>query len=338
MEGEMKNIPKVIVIVIVIVASLSYCHFVSARIPKGKWRLLSLAPIFYIFASLPLYLTSAIFISIITFFITWLASFKLLLFAFDKGPLSPIDYSTFKSLPTFIATAILAFKVKPKTDTPTPKKSKTILPLNLATEIPLALILIKLYDYKDHINPYIVSSAYISQVFLLGDILLSLSGLMAHAFFMVDLYRPFDEPYLSTSIQELWGRRWNLPFSNLVHHTIYKPVRPVLGRDWGILMGFLVSGLMHELALWYVTRGIPSWETTAFFVVQGVCVVVELRLKLVFGGWRLPWFVSRPLTLGLVVGTSFWLFIPPLIRNGADMKIIEEVRLVEEFVKKKIFM
>ncbi|KAK4484784.1 hypothetical protein RD792_007378 [Penstemon davidsonii] len=126
-----------------------------------------------------------------------------------------------------------------------------------------------------------------------------------------------------------------VPFSSLVHETIYKPVRPVLGRDWAIVMGFLVSGLMHELLLWYVTRVVPTWETTTCFFVQGVSVVVELRLKLV-SGWRLPWFVSGPLTLGFVVGMHFWLFLPPIIRNGGDLRVIEDFRFVEEFVKKKI--
>ncbi|KAL0362883.1 UNVERIFIED_CONTAM: Cell division protein FtsZ1, chloroplastic [Sesamum calycinum] len=293
MEGEIKNLSRVWLAVI---ASLSYCHFVSARLPKGKWRLISLLPIFYVFAILPLYTTSAFLTAVTAFFITWLASFKLLLFAFDQGP---ICSNPPKSLPVFVAVAALPFKIKPKNDAPAPRKSKK-LPLYLATEIPICR----------------------------ANLDIALLGLA--------LEPPSDEPYLATSLREFWGRRWNLTVNSLLRQTVYKPVRSsaaaVVGKDWAalsaVLAAFLVSGLMHELLFWYVSRASPSWEMTMFFVVQGVCVVVEFGLQVALAEkkWRLPWFVSRPLSVGFVVATSFWLFFPPLMRNGSDVRVIEEFR------------
>ncbi|XP_011095804.1 probable long-chain-alcohol O-fatty-acyltransferase 5 [Sesamum indicum] len=340
MEGEIKNLSRVWLAVI---ASLSYCHFVSARLPKGKWRLISLLPIFYVFAILPLYTTSAFLTAITAFFITWLASFKLLLFAFDQGPL----YSNPpKSLPVFAAVAALPFKIKPKNDAPGPRKSKK-LPLYLATEIPISTVLISiLYDYKEYIHTHIVLIAYCCLVFLLIEILVELSSLLVQALLGLELETPSDEPYLATSLREFWGRRWNLTVNNILRQTVYKPIRSsaaaVVGRDWAalpaVLAAFLVSGLMHELLFWYVTRASPSWEMTMFFVIQGVCVVVEfgLHVALAEKKWRLPWYVSRTLTVGFVVGTSFWLFFPPLMRNGADVRVIEEFRYIGVIVKEKV--
>ncbi|KAL0353692.1 UNVERIFIED_CONTAM: putative long-chain-alcohol O-fatty-acyltransferase 4 [Sesamum angustifolium] len=340
MEGEIKNLSRVWLAVI---ASLSYCHFVSARLPKGKWRLISLLPIFYVFAILPLYTTSAFLTAVTAFFITWLASFKLLLFAFDQGP---IYSNPPKSLPVFVAVAALPFKIKPKNDAPAPRKSKK-LPLYLATEIPISAVLISiLYDYKDYIHTHIVLIAYCCLVFLLIEILVELSSLLVQALLGLELEPPSDEPYLATSLREFWGRRWNLTVNSLLRQTVYKPVRSsaaaVVGKDWAalsaVLAAFLVSGLMHELLFWYVSRASPSWEMTMFFVVQGVCVVVEFGLQVALAEkkWRLPWFVSRSLTVGFVVATSFWLFFPPLMRNGADVRVIAEFRYVGEVVKEKV--
>ncbi|KAJ6429979.1 hypothetical protein OIU84_021400 [Salix udensis] len=70
----------------------------------------------------------------------------------------------------------------------------------------------------------------------------------------MELEPPSNEPYLSTSLQDFWGRRWNLMVTNLLRHTVYKPVRSSLGSllgQWAplpaVAASFLVSGLMHEL-------------------------------------------------------------------------------------------
>ena len=133
--------------------------------------------------------------------------------------------------------------------------------------------------------------------------------------------------------------------TNLLRHTVYKPVKSaaetVLSERWSplpaVLATFLVSGLMHELMFYYVNGVRPSWEVTSFFVLHGVCMVVEVGVKSVFSGrWRLPWAASVPLTVGFVVATSFWLFFPPLIRAGADTRVMEEVKFLFEPVREKI--
>ncbi|KAL3632701.1 hypothetical protein CASFOL_025685 [Castilleja foliolosa] len=339
MEGEIMNLGRVWSTVI---ACLCYCHFVSSSLPKGKQRLISLLPIFFIFTILPLYTTSAFFTSVTAFFITWLANFKLLLFAFDHGPFTSQPSI---SLPVFIITVALPFKIKPANALKKPKK----LPLYLATEIPIAVLLVSvMYGYKGKIHPHIVKVVYCFLVFLVVDILVESSSSLVRTLFGLELEPPSDEPYLSTSLREFWGRRWNLTVNGILRETVHKPVRSaceaVMGGDWAAMPAmvatFLVSGLMHELLFWYIIRASPSWEMTMFFVVHGVCVVMELGLKVVLGRNEkrdgLPWFVSGPLTVGFVVATSFWLFFPPLMRNGVDVRVIEEFGYVGEVVKGKI--
>ncbi|PSR85275.1 Long-chain-alcohol O-fatty-acyltransferase [Actinidia chinensis var. chinensis] len=346
MEGEIKNLIKVW---LSITASLCYCYFISSRIPKGKYRLLSLLPIFSFFTFLPLQLTFAFPAAVVATFITWIATFKLLLFAFDRGPLSP---NPPKSLALFITIACLPIRSKQIQNNPSPKSPKSTkpkkLPLNLGTEIVIfALLIGVLSEYREIMHDKIVLVVYCVLVFLLVEVLFSFSNGVVQALVGLELEPPSDEPYLSTSLQDFWGKRWNLTVTNTLRHTVFEPVRAatvaVVGHTWapllGVLASFVVSGLMHELLFFYVTRVSPSWEMTGFFVVHGVCVVAEMGVKrAVSGKLRLPWAVSWPLTVGFVVATSFWLFFPPLRRNGADVRVIEEFKMFVNFMKSNLIL
>ncbi|KAK7276898.1 hypothetical protein RIF29_18046 [Crotalaria pallida] len=121
--------------------------------------------------------------------------------------------------------------------------------------------------------------------------------------------------------------------TNLLRHTIYIPVKTVsksmLGPQWaslfGVMASFLISGLMHELLFYYITRVTPTWEVTCFFVIHGLCVVVEYGLMKGLGPMlSLHWAVAGPITTAFLMSTSTWLFFPPLLLNGADERLINE--------------
>ncbi|KAE8783096.1 putative long-chain-alcohol O-fatty-acyltransferase 4 [Hordeum vulgare] len=57
----------------------------------------------------------------------------------------------------------------------------------------------------------------------------------------------FDRPYLSASLWDFWGRRWNLSVPVVLRSGVYRPVRARLGPAAGVLAAFVVSGLVHEL-------------------------------------------------------------------------------------------
>ncbi|GFY84361.1 DNA topoisomerase 1 beta [Actinidia rufa] len=209
MEGEIKNLIKVW---LSITASLCYCYFISSRIPKGKYRLLSLLPIFSLFTHLPLQLTFAFPTAVVATFITWIATFKLLLFAFDRGPLSP---NPPKSLALFITIACLPIRSKQIQNNPSPESPKSTKPkklhLNLGSEIVIFAFLIGvLNEYREIMHDKIVLVVYCVLVFLLVEVLFSFSNGVVQALVGLELEPPSDEPYLSTSLQDFWGKRWNL--------------------------------------------------------------------------------------------------------------------------------
>ncbi|XP_015081593.1 probable long-chain-alcohol O-fatty-acyltransferase 5 [Solanum pennellii] len=327
-----------------VIPSLCYCYFISAKIPKGIPRLISLLPIFYLFTILPLYFSSAFLTAITTFSITWLAIFKLVLFAFDQGPLiHNASNQKIISLPVFISIAALPLRT---TFTPNPNRKN---PMSSALQLVIFAVLMEIVlHHKSEIHPKLVLIFYSVMIFLMIDILISLSSLIVKNFLCLDIEieSPSDEPYFSTSLQDFWGRRWNLTVTHTLRFTVYNPVRLVLlnviGRKWAqhsaSLATFLVSGLMHELIFYYVNNGArPSGEITGFFMLHGLCLMVEIEVKKALKDTlRLPGLVSGPLAVGFVVVTALRLFFPPIIRNGVDESILEEVGFCFDFLKDKM--
>ncbi|CAN7122231.1 unnamed protein product [Brassica rapa subsp. narinosa] len=81
-----------------------------------------------------------------------------------------------------------------------------------------------------------------------------------------DLELPFNEPYFATSLQDFWGRRWNLMVPSILRPVIFVLVgRITEGKmisDQALFLGvfatFIVSGAVHELLFFYFTRDRPT--------------------------------------------------------------------------------
>lgn len=355
MEGEMRNF---IAVWITVLASLCYCHTMSKFIPKGTTRLFTILPIIFLFLYLPLHLRTIHLGSPTAFFIAWLANFKLLLFAFGKGPLSsnpPL------SLPHFLLFSCLPIKVQHNQAPPNPPQPQKTQnqkypspqtpqnshksPLNYATKTTLLAIIFQAYGYKEFIHPKIMMVLYGFHIYLSLELLLVVVAAGARAAAHLELEPQFDEPYLATSLQDFWGKRWNLMVSSIMRPTVYNPVRSIsaraIGRRWApipaIIATFFVSGLMHELIFYYAGRLRPTLEVTCFFLIHGVCLAAEMVAKEAINGkFKLPRVIAGPAVMGFVVVTGLWLFLPPVLRFEADVMAKREMVAYVEFAKEVI--
>ncbi|KAK9267930.1 hypothetical protein L1049_010367 [Liquidambar formosana] len=361
MEGEISNFIKVWLTVFV---SLSYCYTVGKITPKGFTRFLAILPIVCLFLVLPLYLNTIHLGGTTAFFIAWLANFKLLLFVFGKGPLSS---DPFISLGRFIAVGCLPIKIQqnppPNSEEkrlsngngnpslnggnkgdPSPKTTKKASksPLNSMAKCLVLALLARAYTYSEYLNPTVLSILYALHIYICLEFILALVAALARTLLGFELEPQFDEPYLSTSLQDFWGRRWNIMVSSILRPTVYEPVLHVstriMGRKWApvpaVLGTFVVSALMHELIFFYLGRVRPTGEVSWFFILHGGCLTVEIILKKLFNGrFRLPTLVSRPLAVGFVLLTGLWMFIPQLLRCNGDVRAFEEYAAMGAFVK-----
>ncbi|XP_057960731.1 acyl-CoA--sterol O-acyltransferase 1-like [Malania oleifera] len=360
MEGsEVKNFAMVWTAVW---ASLSYCYFLGKIVQKGALRFMSILPVVCLFLLLPLNLTSIHLGGITAFFVAWLANFKLLLFAFGRGPLASTDPPL--SLSRFAAVACLPIKIrrdptsqsaqkhqieidqsqKPNPYPQIPKKSHKWI-LNYGTKGLLLGLLLRLYDYSDQFHPKLLLFLYCFHVYFCLELILVLVATLARTTLGMELEPQFREPYLSSSLQDFWGRRWNIMVSSILRPTVYEPVRAgstrIVGRKWASLPAvfstFVVSALMHELIFFYLGRVPPTWEITWFFLLHGACLVAEIVAKKSFArGWRLPRLVTGLLTVGFVMVTGFWLFFPQLLRCRGDVRALEEYAAVAEFARSSL--
>ncbi|KAF2285697.1 hypothetical protein GH714_007251 [Hevea brasiliensis] len=174
-------------------------------------------------------------------------------------------------------------------------------------------------------------------MYLQLELVLAISATPARALFGFELEPQFNEPYLATSLQDFWGRRWNLMVTSILRPTVYYPTRQfskrLFGPAWSslpaVIATFVVSGWMHEVIYFYITRVSPTWEVTWFFVLHGICVAIEVALKkAVKDRWPLHRAISGPLVVVFAGVTAVWLFFPQLIRNRVDEQVIWECSIL----------
>ncbi|CAI9088305.1 OLC1v1022605C1 [Oldenlandia corymbosa var. corymbosa] len=217
-------------------------------------------------------------------------------------------------------------------------KIKSIFTASVIFAIKAALLIpiVSIYSNRQQLNQPIVLALYCCHLYIGVELILAATAAPVRLILGLEMETQFNEPYLATSLQDFWGRRWNLMVTSILRPTVYNPVRdifaPFLGKDLslgaGIMSTFLVSGLMHEIIYYYLSRASPTWEVTWFFVLHGFCVAAEIVVKKALKkkkvSWRLHRVVSRPLTIGFVGVTGAWLFFPQIVRNGLDLKVINE--------------
>ena len=120
-------------------------------------------------------------------------------------------------------------------------------------------------------------------------------------------------PIFATSVSDFWGQRWNTAFRDLTHRFLFRPLTARFGARIALLVGFLFSGIVHDLVISLPARG-GYGGPTVFFLLQAGAIFIERsplgkRLGLARGvrGWAFAILV--------LVGPMFLLFHPPFVRN-----------------------
>ncbi|KAF8095261.1 hypothetical protein N665_0338s0016 [Sinapis alba] len=316
------------------IVSVSYCYYLSPKIKPGVFRLLSVLPLCALLFVLPLFLSSSLLILTTTTCLTLHANFKLVLFAFDTGPLFPLP----PNLSHFLC--FTCFPIHPKQNL----KSQYHFPKVLyAVKVVIFGVVLHIYSYRYYLPQIMLLGLYPLHIYLALELLLTLLKFVVTITFGCEPEPAFNEPYLATSLQDFWSRRWNLSVSAILRWSVYDPVRRLCKHsEWSVIIGvlasFLVSGLSHELLFVRVNREAPTGRVTWFFVFHGVCLVAEGAVKKMARarGWLVKPVVSRLLTVAFIVVTSGWLLFPLFKRNGMMDTFATESLLLGDFVKHQL--
>jgi hypothetical protein len=129
----------------------------------------------------------------------------------------------------------------------------------------------------------------------------------------VDAAPLMNWPVLATSLSDFWGRRWNAAFRDLTHPFLFRPLLPRCEAVGALFAVFVLSGLIHELAITLPARG-GFGGPTCYFLLQACGLMVERsttgKALGLAHGWR-GWLFSMLL---LVLPLSL-LFPPVFVRE-----------------------
>jgi alginate O-acetyltransferase complex protein AlgI len=127
-----------------------------------------------------------------------------------------------------------------------------------------------------------------------------------HALALVWGVKPImDAPLLARSVNDFWSRRWNTAFPQLAGPLWFEPLKKWFSPAVATTGVFLMSGLLHELAISFPARG-GYGLPTAYFLMQGAGVLIERKAV------RLN---RRPWAWLVVAGPVVILFHPLFLQN-----------------------
>lgn len=299
---------RVLLLLAYCVASVPWVRIIAATWSPGPMSFLGVLPVLVINTVAPLTFRSPseiLSVFVVSFVLTWLSSFKVLALCLNRGPLAQHRNDRFVPFALYMLLPLLP------EDPPVTDKA-------MSEDGEVAAELLDRWHWRSHAAVFIAKTALLAVVartlscFDLPDAprdllyafgLYALLGLVmdgpasvGSALFGVRLATHFDRPWLSRSLGDFWGRRWNrvaaaslksLVFDPLSEGRLIKdpstsrktkPGAKGAGRMLRILLGvqltFTLSGLIHASVMWYFI-GQFGWKWMAFFCLQGPLVVFE---------------------------------------------------------------
>ena len=118
-----------------------------------------------------------------------------------------------------------------------------------------------------------------------------------------------DRPYLSRTLAEFWGRRWNREVGRWLYRWCFRPLTRRGHPFLGVTAAFFWSGVIHAVP----TLAVAGWRAArcmqAFFMVQGALVVMER----VLGVPRWPAWGGHAWVIGVFVVTAPMFVEPGLL-------------------------
>jgi alginate O-acetyltransferase complex protein AlgI len=129
----------------------------------------------------------------------------------------------------------------------------------------------------------------------------------------VDVSELFRAPYKAKSLKEFWGKRWNVAFSEMTALIAYRPLKEKIGIQNAVIASFLLSGILHEIAISFPVRsgyGLPM----LYFAIHAIAMQIEAKSNFIQKVIRHPVY-SHVWVMSLLILPMPLLFHAEFIRN-----------------------
>ncbi|CAD7697985.1 unnamed protein product [Ostreobium quekettii] len=306
-----------------------------------------LAPVLIANAAVPLMFEpdkEVLSIAVLSFIFSWLANAKMVAFYLGRGPLARhldsgfLPFAAFLLLPLLPKDTAHGEGLRDKEATARRVSSKHAT-LALGKAVLLMAVCLALANVDMPHVPRDLLYA-LGMYGLLGVIMDGTCSLTC--MFGLELAPHFDKPWLSTSVAEFWGRRWNLVAADSLRALAFDPLREgrlfrvspkpaqprsasshLLATMVGVLLTFALSGLFHGATFWHLTRTF-GWRWLAFFCLQGPLVIIERFI--VRRLWpKMPQIVAILYAIAALELGGRYLFIAPAEDMGLDRKVVKAI-------------
>ncbi|CAG9461716.1 unnamed protein product [Pedinophyceae sp. YPF-701] len=331
---------------------------VARRLPAGLVRFAAVLPCVVAFTLVTGCMNHrpAIVVMSAGFLWLWLANFKVLALALDRGPLA-IRSLTFLQFvfSTVLPVHPLMLKRAKVSSHEGPVSLLWIL-ISITTKLPALWAFVHMLQFYD--LPWLAQDVlWALCLYLFLGPLLDIPGSVALGLLNLECESHMKNPFRTTSFTNYW-QRWNLVAGSSLRHLIYDPLvegrlvrhrPPEIGvrnsaglaahlhargasgevrRAAGMVAAFLASAGIHELIIWLGTRSFSyQYRWFWFFAIQGPIVIAERCVASLWaraGLKPLPEAVMAPaaLTALFLVGSA--LFIEPCVKMGIAQGVLNE--------------
>jgi len=334
--------------------AVPYIKYGVAKAQPGLPRLAVAAPLIVANLGAPLIFnteTETLSRTSVIFIFTWLLTFKVLGLCCNRGPLvGPWNYPQLA--------AIILFPMYPLIPGAHKKEDKKRGRLHDSAGTPMQLLgrwlgkIATLALVVSQLNAPLESRplafTYVLYAFglysFVGFLMDGPAAVMCHVLGL-EIIPTFDQPWMSTSLSDFWGHRWNITTSSILRTLVYdiivdgrvmakpgsKTAKPSLTQKMlGFCATFFVSGVVHELILWMIQPdGKWGWKWTMFFTMQGPLMVVEYPIKrwALKRGWHLHPWISRAITVpAMFVMAHYFFFSAVMVDTDTAERVVVACR------------
>ncbi|GLC67260.1 hypothetical protein PLESTF_000534500 [Pleodorina starrii] len=227
-QTETSSAFRIAVLVIVHIIFAIWLKYIVARLPLGTLRVVAVLPFLAVDVVCPCFFdkdTEPLQVFCLIFILTWHCTFKVLAFCWGRAPLresmTVAQIAATLSLPLF-PKPLSRTKSGPEGRLQDSAGSGAALAVRLLGKLALTVLVVLLYEQYRETMPLVLKHYVLAFViYAMSGIIMDGPAAVVVEALGLEVLPTFDQPWMSASLSEFWGRRWNIPTTSILRTVVY---------------------------------------------------------------------------------------------------------------------